>query len=195
MFFSFQLITNSKIVKFIKISFTDKPAQFFFGLVGLFCTGILFTSLFIEHVLKIQPCILCTIQRFCFLIILILCIIYFIISTTINNKHKQPTLDSCFLVVVALFSILGSIVAFRQSWLQIYSGFSIPSCSSSLLEMLKDHSILDIIYMAIRGKLECSSIGLTIFGLSLANWGLINFIIILVLDLITIIKIVLNLKN
>jgi disulfide bond formation protein DsbB len=42
--------------------------------------------------------------------------------------------------------------------------------------------------MAIEGKLECSAIGMNILGLSLANWGLINFLIILLFGVLVIFK-------
>ena len=111
MFFNFKFITSINIVKFVKTNFKTKPAQFFSGLVGLFCTATLLSSFFIEHVLQIQPCILCTIQRIFFLLILITCITYFIISirSSANNTkysfHNNLTFSWFFLFIIALFSV------------------------------------------------------------------------------------------
>ena len=96
---------------------------------------------------------------------------------------------NCFFLSTAnVFATIGALVAARQSWLQIVSRFNIPSCSGGLQELLKQYSFINIISMAIEGKLECSAIGMNILGLSLANWGLINFLIILLFGVLVIFK-------
>lgn len=142
----------------------------------------------------IEPCILCTIQRIMFLSILIICASGF--ASNIYIKKLRPKLNLSilnamnwfFLSTANVFATIGALVAARQSWLQIVSRFNISSCSGGLQELLKQYSFVNIISMAIEGKLECSAIGMNILGLSLANWGLINFLIILLFGMLVVFK-------
>lgn len=175
--------------KWIIKTFTIKTVQHYFRLVALFCFLILLGSLFIEHVLMIEPCILCTIQRIMFLLILITCLLALITNILCTKKPTiQNTITWLCLTTVGLYAIAGTLVAARQSWLQIFAKLSIPSCSGGLTQLLKQYSFFKIISMAIEGKLECSAIGMKILGLSLANWGFINFLIILLFQLLFIYK-------
>ena len=187
---------------FKKIIKTFKITQYFFGFVALFCTFILLGSFFIEHVLLIEPCILCTIQRILFLSILLTCIIWLIIDILTVKKPKNAStllinniLTWFCLSSINLYATIGTLVAARQSWLQIFARFNISSCSSGLQELLKQYNLITILSMAIKGKLECSTIGMRILGLSLANWGLINFLIILLFGMWVIYKILLTPKE
>lgn len=168
--------------------------QHFFGLVALFCLLILLGSFAIENIFMIEPCILCTIQRIMFLSILIICTSGLVTSVYIKKLRPRLNLSIInainwfFLSTATAFATIGALVAGRQSWLQIVSRFNISSCSGGLQELLKQYSFINIISMAIEGKLECSAIGIKILGLSLANWGLINFLIILLFGLSVIFK-------
>lgn len=120
-----------------------------------------------------------------FLSILIVCTCGSLLNTYIKKFHPHfnlsilNSINLVFLGSTTVFTTIGVLVAARQSWLQIVSRFNIPSCSGGLMELLKQYPFINIISMAIEGKLECSAIGIKILGLSLANWGLVSFSIIL----------------
>lgn len=178
---------------FKKLIKTFDITQYFFGIVALFCSLILLGSYFVERVLLIEPCILCNIQRLLFLSITVTCTVGFIINIIFINKNilisllKNGLIWLC-LSSTTLYAIIGSLIASRQSWLQIFASSRISSCSAGLQELLKQYNLITILFMAIKGQLECATIGLKILGLSLANWALLNFLIILLFGILVIYK-------
>lgn len=178
---------------FNSLTKTLTTVRHFFGIVALLCVFLLLGSYFIEHVLLVEPCILCTIQRVLFFLILGTCLIGLFINIFFFCKTKHClTLTSTSILnwlcmsSTLLYSTIGMLIAGRQSWLQTFSRFSISSCGASLHELIKQYSLITVLKMAIQGKLECSTIGMKILGLSLANWGFINFLIILFFGILVI---------
>jgi disulfide bond formation protein DsbB len=178
----------------LKIS-NDLIIPGFYAVTLLLCVTALLGSIFIENVILIEPCILCILQRLCFILILISSFImlitnYFLLThkALVNKFLLRFLLDLTGTVSINLFALLGMLIAARQSWLQIYNSSIISSCGSGLKALLREYNIFQIISMAIQGDLACSSIGMRILGLSLANWGLILFTMICLLGIIVIFK-------
>lgn len=178
----------------IKIS-NNLIILYFYAATLLLSLVALLGSIFIENVILIEPCILCILQRLCFILILItsfimLIINYFLIThkALINKFLLRFLLNLTGTVSVNLFSLIGMLIAARQSWLQVFHSSVISSCGAGLKALLREYNILQIISMAIQGDLSCSSIGMRILGLSLANWGLILFSMICLLGIIIILK-------
>ena len=165
--------------------------QYFFIIVALCCVFVLIGSYFTENILIIDPCILCTMQRILFIWIFGICIAGFLLELIVTNlflKNFFTTLITNILVGffvanVLICSVIGMLIAGRQSWLQSFAKNNlhqnIYSCSAGLEQLIMQHPIFMIFSMALKGTLECSQIHLKILGLSLANWSLIIFTMIL----------------
>lgn len=182
---------------------------YFYWITFLVSSTALIGSIFIEHVILIEPCILCTLQRVCFVLLLVTSLLMLILTyfnyyvssrkhaikdrathnqSIVNKFLSKFLLDLIGIISINIFSLLGLLIAARQSWLQIFHSHQISFCSAGLKTLLREYNILQIILMAIEGKLSCSAIGMRILGLSLANWGLVLFSIICILGMIAIFK-------
>ena len=179
--------------------------RYFFVTIALCCIFVLIGSYFAENVLIIDPCILCSMQRLLFIWILGTCIVGFLSEFIITNlflKNFYTTLTTNILVWLCLVnimacSLIGILIAGRQSWLQTFSKLNvhnnIQSCSAGLEQLIMQHPIyMTFKMMALKGSLSCSQVHLKILGLSLANWSLIVFTMILLFNLVIVYK---KLKN
>lgn len=163
-------------------------------------------SYFVERILTIEPCVLCDMQRILFTWICGTSIFGFLVELIFTglflknfftNLMYNIFIWSC-LLNIKLSSIFGILIAGRQSWLQIFFVKNIHkniySCSAGLEQLIMQHPLFMVFKMVLKGSLECSKVHFKILGLSLANWSLISFIIILLFSLIVIYKKIIN-KN
>ena len=169
-------------------------ARYCFATISLFCALLLIGSYFVENVLTVEPCVLCTMQRVLFTWILGTSIVGFIseiilvdlfLKNFFTNLIHNIFLWLC-LINNVLCSLMGILIASRQSWLQHLASQnintihnSIHSCGAGLEQLIAQYPLAMVFKIAIKGSLECSKAHLNILGLSLANWSLISFITIL----------------
>ncbi len=164
--------------------------RYFFITIALWCILALVGSYFVENVLSMEPCVLCAMQRLLFTWILGTCIFGLLIDFIFNTSIIVNILTCFFLFNIMICDVIGILIAGRQSWLQ-----SLPknivhnnvySCSAGLEQLILQHPISMVFKIALKGSLECSEVKLRILGLSLANWSLIGFIMILLFGIVVV---------
>ena len=134
-------------------------------------------SFFYELYYGFQPCVLCTLQRVCFVFILILLILKTILKTNNNFFKIFPT----------FFIVLGLALSGRQIILQNSGSTDEESylCSPIIESNFDIEKIMFFIDKVFSSKGSCSEVSSILLGLSFASWSLIIFILLLVLILIS----------
>jgi disulfide bond formation protein DsbB len=132
------------------------------ALVGIACLAMLGFGLYLQHVVGLDPCPMCIVQRYAVLLV-------GLIAGLTALAHRRGLLlgGSLLMVLAAGF---GAFTAARQSWLQWYPP-EIASCGRDFYGMIETFPLQRVIPMIFRGSGDCSKIDWTFLGASLANWS------------------------
>ena len=136
-------------------------------LVSLGCVAMLFFGLYLQHVVGLEPCPMCIVQRYAMVLIAIVAGI----TATTNKKGLLMTGSG----LAVLLSGFGAFVAARQSWLQWYPP-EFSSCGRDFYGMIETFPLQRVIPMLFKGSGDCSKVDWTFLGGSLANWAFLCFI-------------------
>jgi disulfide bond formation protein DsbB len=111
-----------------------------FGLICLACVLMLAFGLYLQHVVGLEPCPMC----------------------------------SGVLALLAAFG--GAYTAASQSWLQWYPP-EVVTCGRDLYGMIETFPLKRALPMIFRGGGDCSKVDWSLFGLTLANWSFVAFVV------------------
>jgi disulfide bond formation protein DsbB len=136
------------------------------ALVSATCVALLAFGLYLQHVVGLEPCPMCIVQRYA-LVLIALCAG---LAGTSGRKGFQVT---GFLLILML-AIGGAFVAARQSWLQWYPP-EIASCGRDLYGMIETFPLKRAIPMIFKGSGDCTKVDWTFLGGSIANWSFLCF--------------------
>lgn len=140
----------------------------------LACLVALGFALYLQHVVGLEPCPLCILQRvavFAAMGVLVLAI-----------AHNPAQLGQrIYAVLGALAALAGLGVAGRHVWLQYLPADQVPACGPGLEYMLDVFPMQDVVQMVLRGSGECAKVDWTFLGFSLAELTLAVFVGLLVL--------------
>ncbi len=131
------------------------------------CVAMLAFGLYLQHVVGLNPCPMCIVQRYA----LILVAIVAGIGSALRGRASRLFLT----ILGVLFSGFGAFVAARQSWLQWYPP-EFASCSRDLYGMIETFPLKRALPMIFRGSGDCTAIDWTLLGGSLANWSFVAFV-------------------
>jgi protein dithiol:quinone oxidoreductase len=149
-------------------------------LLGLVCTGLVGASFFVQHVLGVEPCPLCIIQRLTYLGLIP---IFFAAAVARPRGRAQRT----FFWTAAILTLGGLGVAGYQSYLQLFPAPVIASCSASLSYMLDTMAFTEVLSRVLRATGDCADTSFKILGLTLAQASVVIFLIFTLL-LITLLR-------
>jgi disulfide bond formation protein DsbB len=142
------------------------------ALVCAACVGMLAFGLYLQHVVGLEPCPMCIVQRYALVLVAV------VAGITAFATRKSLLVSGSGLI--AVLSGLGAFVAARQSFLQWYPP-EIASCGRDLYGMIETFPLKRAIPMIFKGSGDCTKIDWTFLGLSIANWSFICFVVIAVL--------------
>lgn len=151
------------------------------------CSFLLGFGLYLEHIKGLEPCPLCIFQRVAYIAIAIVALI-----ATIHNTYGL-----CVYIYITLIFItasLGVIIAVRQIWLQHLPADKVPECGPGLDYMMEVFPFSQVLKMVFSGSGECADIQWTFIYLSIPEWSIIFFSIIIAVT-IYIFKMLLKLKQ
>ncbi|HYD77972.1 disulfide bond formation protein B [Ramlibacter sp.] len=137
------------------------------ALVFAACVAMLGFALYLQHVVGLEPCPMCIVQRYA-LIAVGLCAG---IAAAIPRRGAWIT-GSLLGLLAAGF---GAFVAARQSWLQWYPP-EIVSCGRDFYGMIETFPLKRAVPMIFRGSGDCTKIDWTFLGGSIANWSFVAFV-------------------
>ena len=139
--------------------------------VAALCAGLMAFALYLQHARGIEPCPLCTLQRVAYVATGIIALI---------GLASPAAARSRWLPVALAFPVLGGlVVAGRHVWIE---HFPVPSreCGAQDLGYLTQVLPLGKLLPAIfRGTGDCSVVQWRFLGLSIAEWSLVFFVILL----------------
>jgi disulfide bond formation protein DsbB len=144
-------------------------------LVCLGCIGLLAFGLYLQHVVGLEPCPMCIVQRYA--LVLVAALAGFI------SASGRKGLQNSGVVVLLLVAGFGAFVAARQSFLQWYPP-EVATCGRDLYGMIETFPLKRAIPMIFKGGGDCTVVDWTFLGGSIANWSFVCFALITALALV-----------
>lgn len=147
------------------LSLLDAPRRLL-ALVSLGCIALLAFGMYLQHVVGLEPCPMCIVQRYALVLVAL------VAGLTAISSHKGVLMGGSGLLV--LISGFGAFVAARQSFLQWYPP-EVISCGRDFYGMIESFPLQRAIPMIFKGGGDCSAIDWTFLGGSIANWSFVCF--------------------
>ena len=135
-------------------------------LLALVCVGMFGYGLYLQHVVGLQPCPMCVVQRYALLGVMLLALL--------TAALPQRGVHLAGLVAIVLMAGFGAFTAARQSWLQWYPPEAV-SCGRDFYGMIESFPLGRAIPMIFRGSGDCTKVDWTFLGGSIANWSFLCF--------------------
>ncbi len=149
----------------------DNISKRWLYLAGALIVGILFCSaLYLQYVLRQDPCPLCMVQRVIFIAIGLL----FLIAALFN---AGPIGSRIYSILIALFALGGVAVASRHIWIQHLPKDQVPACGPGLDFMLKHFPMSEVWQELMHGSGECAAKGWTFLTLGIPEWSLVWYVL------------------
>ena len=140
-------------------------------LAGMLAVAALFGgALYLQYVLRQDPCPLCMLQRAIFVAIGAL----FFVAALHNPRRTGSTV---YALLLALFALFGVAVASRHIWLQHLPKDQVPACGPGLDYMLQNFPMSDVLRELMHGSGECAEKGWTFLTLGIPEWSLIWYVL------------------
>jgi disulfide bond formation protein DsbB len=148
--------------------------------IALACIGLLSFGMYLQHVVGLEPCPMCIVQRYAMILMVLVALLGSLVS------GRVPTL----LVGGSLVLLAegGAYVAARQSWLQ-WNPPEAVSCGRDFYGMIETFPLKQAIPMIFKGSGDCSQIDWTFLGGSIANWSFVAFLVLGTLALVTTLRV------
>ncbi|MBA2963144.1 MULTISPECIES: disulfide bond formation protein B [Ramlibacter] len=137
------------------------------ALVCAACVGMLAFALYLQHVVGLEPCPMCIVQRYALILVALAA------GLTAIFRSRGAWLTGS--VLGLLFSGFGAFVAARQSFLQWYPP-EIMSCGRDFYGMIETFPLKRAVPMIFKGSGDCTKIDWTFLGGSIANWSFVAFL-------------------
>ena len=142
--------------------------QRWMALITLSCVGMLAFGLYLQHVVGLEPCPMCIVQRYALIGVALIALV--------GSRLRKPGAMAVFGVLLALKAGFGAFVAARQSWLQWYPP-EIVTCGRDFYGMVENFPINRAIPMIFKGSGDCTKVDWTFLGGSIANWSFVAFVV------------------
>jgi disulfide bond formation protein DsbB len=136
------------------------------GLIAAACVAMLAFGLYLQHVVGLEPCPMCIVQRYALVVVALV--------AGISALFKRRFWLYAGVIKMGVLAAFGAFVAARQSWLQ-WNPPEIMSCGRDFFGMIEAFPLRRAIPMIFRGSGDCSVIDWTFLGLSIANWSFLCF--------------------
>lgn len=139
-------------------------------LVSLLPVGV---ALLFQHIDDLTPCHLCIFQRvayFCAAAVFALGLLF---------PARKLWSRTVYSTIATLSAIAGILLASRQIWLQHLPPDKAPSCGASLDFMMEVLPLKEVVVRVFAGTGECAVVEWTLLGLSMAQWSVACFSLVL----------------
>ncbi len=137
------------------------------GLLALLITGAMIAGAqFMEHVIGLDPCPLCLMQRL-WTMLCGACVL-----AGLAHNPRLPAYPFAALVC----GVIGAGFSMRQLWLQSLPADAVPACGPDMAYMIDAFPLSDILRAMVSGTGDCAKVTWTLFGVGIAGWALLGFI-------------------
>ncbi len=149
------------------LKYFDAMPRRVLALTATVCVAMLAFGLYLQHVVGLEPCPMCIVQRYALVLVAV-----FAALTAIGKSKGVLITGSALTLIIAGF---GAFVAARQSFLQWYPP-EIASCGRDFYGMIETFPLKRAIPMIFKGSGDCTKIDWTFLGGSIANWSFVCFV-------------------
>lgn len=139
-----------------------------FLLIALACALLIGTALYMQHVMGLNPCYLCIVQRVFVITTGLIAILAFIQNPGIAGTRV-------YAILVALAAFTGGAFSIRQLWLQSLPEEQVPACGPPADYLFDSFSVSEWLPILLKGDGNCAEVQWTFLGLSIPGWMLICF--------------------
>ncbi len=136
------------------------------GLIAAVSAALLAFGMYLQHVVGLEPCPMCIVQRYALILVALL--------AAIAAAIASPRARGIGVAAMGLMAGFGAFTAARQSWLQ-WNPPDVLSCGRDFFGMIESFPLRRAIPMIFRGSGDCSKIDWTFLGLTIANWSFLWF--------------------
>jgi disulfide bond formation protein DsbB len=133
------------------------------------CAAMMGFALFAQHILLLDPCPLCILQR---VAVILLGLVF--LAVAVHNPGK--TGSRVYAVVAAIVAGCGLAVASWHVRLQNLPADEVPSCGPGLEYMVENFPLKDVLGMVFKGSGECAEVVWRFLGLSMPTWVVIGML-------------------
>lgn len=141
-----------------------------FFLVFLACAGLLGYAYYVQYVVGLEPCPLCILQRFGFMIMGV---------AALAAAIHGPSSWGRWVYAIPIFGGAGwgITTASRHLWLQSLPADQVPDCGPGWFFMREyDFPLMEILQEAFTGAGECAEVDWQFLGLSMPAWTLVWYV-------------------
>lgn len=133
------------------------------------CAGAMAAALYMEHVMALEPCPLCILQR-------VMVIAAGAIALVAGIHNPGTTGIKIYGGLVVLSAVTGAGLAIRQLWLQSLPEDQVPACGPSLDYLMDVFPLMEVLAMVLAGDGSCAEVQWTFLGISIPGWTLVGFV-------------------
>lgn len=153
---------------------TGRPRAVLAAMAAL-CVGLLAFGLYLQHVVGLDPCPMCIVQRYALIGVAVFAVAGAAWPATGTRRAAA--------LLVLLTAGFGAFVAARQSWLQWFPP-EVVTCGRDFYGMIEAFPLKRAVPMIFRGTGDCTAIDWTFLSLTIANWSFLNFLLLGALALV-----------
>jgi len=147
-----------------------------FFLIFLLCAGLLGVAFYMEHVMGLEPCPLCWLQRFGFMAAGIVSLL-----AALHGPHGFGA--RVYGLLLSVSAGAGLAMAGRQLWLQSLPADQVPACGPSVDYLLDVLPLFEVLTTALKGTGDCAEVVWRFLGLSIPGWTAVFFSLLVVTGL------------
>lgn len=163
----------------VSVNLLNNPRRVWLG-IALTCLGLLSFGMYLQHVVGLEPCPMCIVQRYAMVLMALLALLGSFVGARVGTLMVGGGL--------VLLAEGGAYVAARQSWLQ-WNPPEAVSCGRDFYGMIETFPLKQAIPMIFKGSGDCAKVDWTFLGGSIANWSFVAFVVIGTVALVTTLRV------
>ena len=145
--------------------FDTAPRRIFVA-IFLACLGMLAFGAYLQHVVGLNPCPMCIVQRYALILVAV--------CAGLAGASSRKGIHIAGGALMVVLAVAGAYVAAAQTWLQWYPP-EVVSCGRDLYGMIETFPLQRAIPMIFKGGGDCTKVDWTFLGASIANWSFLCF--------------------
>ncbi|CAN5287266.1 disulfide bond formation protein B [soil metagenome] len=146
------------------------------GIVFLLATAAMAAGYYTQHVVGLEPCPLCIVQRMAYIGAGLMAVLGWL-------ANRYGWMRRSFATLAALLSAAGAGVAGWQCWLIAHPP-AWPSCGRPFAWMLENNSLIALLPKLFKGEGDCLTVSWTLLSFSIPQWSLAIFVVMTVMALL-----------
>ena len=138
-------------------------------LVFLAAAALIGVALFMQHVMGLEPCYLCIVQRVFIILTGSVALLAYLHNPGVTGRRIYG-------VATALSALSGGVFSIRQLWLQSLPEEQVPTCGPPADYLFDAFPLMEVIPILLRGDGNCAEVQWTLLGISIPGYTLMAFV-------------------